>query len=149
MTKEVIFNAIKVPVKVSAITSIIYQQNFRRNFLTDFSNYCSATAKKAETFSNAGIVFLTEEDKKKMTKDEINEIEVQNAEKLAGIEIPDIDTVTTWKFVWVAAKTANKDIPDFEEWLENKSTFELNSAVSVVANLISEDMKPTQYEPKN
>lgn len=149
MIKEVIFNAIKVPVKVSAITSIIYQQNFRRNFLTDFSNYCSATAKKAETFSNVGVVFLTEEDKKKMTEDEINEIEAQNAEKLAGIEIPDMDTVTTWKFVWTAAKTANKDIPDFEEWLEDKSTFELNSAVSVVAKLISEDMKPTQYEPKN
>lgn len=96
MNKVVKLGKESIRLESNAYSLILYENEFRRNFIKDFENVCG------------------------------------NAEEL--------DIVNYARFLWVFAKTANDDIPDFESFIKSVELSGIFNNIPNIVNLIAENI---------
>lgn len=134
MNKTIIIDGNNVPLKITASFPYRYKAQFGHDILKVIMPIIGDLIPLAVKMRN----FESVDDLENENEDVISEL----VNRLDGIEM-----TTLFNIVWILAKTADKNIPEPEEWLDEFDAFPLGEILPEVLSLIIETFATTQ-EPK-
>lgn len=119
MEKIINIDGKDIKFKSTGATLIRYKSQFHRDGLKDLMQIVNNMA--------------TEEKNKNSTEEEKNKLMIENL---------DLDAI--YRFAWVFAKTADKDIPLLEEWLDSFDDFPIIDISLEVLDLITSTLSTSK-----